>query len=257
MSPRVHSVRERFYGNIYDAADLQNLRSSDALFGNRNVGNRMLTNIQVAGQLAGDMTFVIANVYVRTNVCRSPLSEGTRSIIRDAFLEGRDEEATMIMVQEYRERSPLVKAFDEWAHACVLELIVGQKPMLNMNVYDLLGGPAFGSAFGPSSVPGDVKIDNGVTLPDDPFDDGGRLKIDRTRTREGEKEAPPIPWRRQLARPIIVPVRQNFQVRLESFAGLDALRGALPQERPPSPHLNSTAPMVWVHIEGLISRDVA
>ena len=162
MSPRLHSYRERFYGNygnIYDAADLQNLRSSDALFGNRNVGNRMLTNMQVAGQLAGDMTFVIVNVYVRTNVCRSPLSEGTRSIIRDAFLEGRDEEATMIMLQEYRERSPLVKAFDEWAHACTLELIVGQRPMLNMNVYDLLGGPAFG----PSSVPGDqVKLGCGT-----------------------------------------------------------------------------------------------
>jgi hypothetical protein len=190
VSPRVHSVRERFYGNIYDASDLRVLRNSDALFGNRNVGNRMLTNMQVAGQLAGDMTFVIVNVYVRTNVCRSPLSDGSRSIIRDAFLEGRDEEATMIMVQEYRERSPLVKAFDEWAHACVLELIVGQRPMLNMNVYDLLGGPAFG----PSSVPGDVKIDNGVTLPDDPFAsyDGGRLKIDRPR-RPGEAAFRPPP----------------------------------------------------------------
>ncbi len=63
--PRLHGVRERRHQPFWDtlirttgdpATPLQN---STKLFGNSNVGNLALTNLQVAGQLASDQTYVI------------------------------------------------------------------------------------------------------------------------------------------------------------------------------------------------------
>lgn len=63
--PRLHGVRERRHQPIWDTL----VRSTDSpaatinpqtlLFGNANVGNLALTNLQVAGQLASDQTYVI------------------------------------------------------------------------------------------------------------------------------------------------------------------------------------------------------
>jgi hypothetical protein len=63
--PRLSGVRERRHQPFYDtlirttgdpAVPLQAL---NLLFGNANVGNLALTNLQVAGQLAADQTYVI------------------------------------------------------------------------------------------------------------------------------------------------------------------------------------------------------
>lgn len=63
--PRLHNYRERRHQPIWDTL----VRSTDSpsttiqpqtlLFGNANVGNLALTNLQVAGQLASDQTYVI------------------------------------------------------------------------------------------------------------------------------------------------------------------------------------------------------
>ena len=63
--PRVHGVRERRHQPVWDTL----VRSTDSpatpigpstrLFGNANVGQLQLTNLQVPGQLASDQTYVI------------------------------------------------------------------------------------------------------------------------------------------------------------------------------------------------------
>lgn len=62
--PRVHGTRERRHQPIYDSllrttgAPAATLQPSTKLFGNANVGNLSLTNLQVAGQLASDQTYI-------------------------------------------------------------------------------------------------------------------------------------------------------------------------------------------------------
>lgn len=63
--PRVHGVRERRHQPIWDTlvrstgSPSTTLQPSSKLFGNANVGNLAMTNLQVAGQLASDQTYVI------------------------------------------------------------------------------------------------------------------------------------------------------------------------------------------------------
>ena len=62
--PRLHGVRERQHQPIWDTlvrstgAPATTIQSQTFLFGNANVGNLALTNLQVAGQLASDQTYV-------------------------------------------------------------------------------------------------------------------------------------------------------------------------------------------------------
>jgi hypothetical protein len=63
--PRLHGVRERRHQPIWDTlvrstgAPATPIQPQTLLFGNANVGNLALTNLQVAGQLASDQTYVI------------------------------------------------------------------------------------------------------------------------------------------------------------------------------------------------------
>jgi len=63
--PRVHGVRERRHQPIWDTlvrstgSPATTVQPSSKLFGNANVGQLALTNLQVAGQLASDQTYVI------------------------------------------------------------------------------------------------------------------------------------------------------------------------------------------------------
>ncbi len=63
--PRVHGVRERRHQPFWDTlvrstgSPTNTLGASTKLFGNANVGNLSLTNLQVAGQLASDQTYVV------------------------------------------------------------------------------------------------------------------------------------------------------------------------------------------------------
>lgn len=63
--PRVHGVRERRHQPVWDTlvrstgSPSANITPSTRLFGNANVGQLQLTNLQVPGQLASDQTYVI------------------------------------------------------------------------------------------------------------------------------------------------------------------------------------------------------
>jgi hypothetical protein len=63
--PRLHGVRERRHQPFWDSLIRTTgdptpiIQQSSKLFGNANVGNLALTNLQVAGQLASDQTYVI------------------------------------------------------------------------------------------------------------------------------------------------------------------------------------------------------
>jgi hypothetical protein len=62
--PRLHGVRERQHQPVWDTlvrstgSPAATIQASTSLFGNANVGNLALTNLQVAGQLASDQTYV-------------------------------------------------------------------------------------------------------------------------------------------------------------------------------------------------------
>ena len=222
--PRIHGIRERRYANYYDAARvLEDFNDNHyRLFGNRNIGVSSLTNMQIAQQLPYDSTLVIANVYVRTNMgnFRPRFSDEERREIRDLFIKDNDGDAIGTLLSRTAwERTPLQKALDEWAHSTVLDLVIGDKPMLTMNVYDLMDGPAFG----PDELKHDQKL---------------------------EDDQPP-PWRKHIGRPILVPVRQNFSVQLRMVEGptRELRRHATNAGIQPDP-------LVWVHLEGLATRDV-
>ena len=63
--PRVHGVRERRHQPFWDTlvrstgSPTATVNPQNRLFGNANVGQLSLTNLQVAGQLASDQTYVI------------------------------------------------------------------------------------------------------------------------------------------------------------------------------------------------------
>jgi hypothetical protein len=63
--PRLHGVKERRHQPFWDTLirttgdPTPTLQQSQNLFGNANIGQLQLTNLQVAGQLASDQTYVI------------------------------------------------------------------------------------------------------------------------------------------------------------------------------------------------------
>ena len=63
--PRLHGVRERRHQPIWDTlvrstgSPAATIPASTKLFGNANVGNLAFTNLQTAGQLASDQTYVV------------------------------------------------------------------------------------------------------------------------------------------------------------------------------------------------------
>jgi len=228
--PRLLGYRERLYGNFYDAIHVLKMDDRhNRLFNNQNIGSSHLTNMMIAGQFHGDMTFVLVNVYVRTNLGkpRPQLDDASHKEVRDLFAAGHDGDAIGTLMRECRsERTPLTRALEEWAHTAVVTVVVGNKPMFSMNAHDLMDGPSLGPSHRRTEV---VKV-----------------------TSEGSETPEPLPWRKQIGRPIIVPVRQCVSVRIDSQAApTKALRhlatkaGVLPE------------PLVWVHLEGLQTRDVA
>lgn len=225
--PRIHGYRERRYANMYDALRVTEMTPWERLFGNRNIGNQQLTNMYVAGQLGQDATFVIANVYTRTNLSkpRPLLDDNTHKEVRRLFAEGHEGDAIGTLMRDLRwERTPLTRALEEWAHTAVVEVIIGCQPQFSMNFYDLMDGPALG----PGRASGQPLAES-----EQPY--GGAQSA----------------WRKAIARPMIVPVRQNISVSISSSgAATNALKhiakecGVLPE------------PLVWVHLEGLVTRDV-
>jgi hypothetical protein len=192
--PRIANVRERRHQPFWDSlirttgTPAQPLQNSTNLFGNSNVGNLALTNLQVAGQLASDQTYVILAL-------RAWL-----------YFNGTNRRANYL-----RTSAQLY-----WT------LIVGEKPMFQAPCwYFPSGGGIWG--FDATAATGSV------------FTNG-----------EPTQEAI-----LKLARPIIVPVRQNFAVQASFFpmgavSALDGLNaGATDDEKE-----------IKFVLDGLQTRDV-
>lgn len=171
--PRIANVRERRHQPFWDTLihvtgnPTTALQNSTNLFGNSNVGNLALTNLQVAGQLASDQTYVILAL-------RAWL-----------YFNGTNRRANYLHVNDQL----------YWT------LIVGEKPMFQAPCWYFPSGGGTWGYDATTSV-----FNNGVASQE------AILK---------------------LARPIIVPVRQNFSVQASFFplpagatgATTDALAG--------------------------------
>lgn len=191
--PRIANVRERRHQPFWDTLirttgnPTTPLQNSTNLFGNSNVGNLALTNLQVAGQLASDQTYVI----LALRAC--------------LYFNGTNRRANYLRVN-----SQLY-----WT------LVVGEKPMFQAPCWYFPAG-------------------------------GGTWGFDATATgsifANGEPSQEAI---LKLARPIVVPVRQNFAVQaaffpMGSVSALDGLNsGATDDEKE-----------IKFVLDGLQTRDV-
>jgi hypothetical protein len=156
--PRLHGYRERLHQPVWDTLirttgdPVSPIVNSTKLFGNSNVGTLSLTNLQVAGQLASDQTYVILAL---------------RCFM---FFDGTNRRANYLNVTS--------QLF--WT------LIIGNKPMFQAPCWY---HPAGGGVWG--------------------FDSTSSIFSNGT-----PEQASIL----KLARPIIVPVRQNFQASADFFA---------------------------------------
>jgi hypothetical protein len=241
--PRLRGFPERINMNVWDAFSPRDLQERTdpptkswptigpeiSLFGSRNIGHHHLTNLCVAGQMASDQTMVIMNWYARTNVM-------------DAL--------------DVEDRSPLARAWHAFRHGTMVTLAIGSRPVAQRPLADLMGRRyMFGG-------------------------DGDRVELSRAdqavRVYDAYREHmttkvafPPVPrwdvlsdsertkWEdvaasiRPFYCPVICPVRQNFSVRIESQrAAVAALLEVMPTNVPPQT-------LIWVHLDGILSRDVA
>lgn len=155
--PRLHGYRERLHQPVWDTLirttgdPTTPITNSTKLFGNANIGQLAMTNLQVAGQLASDQTYVILAL-------RCWL-----------FFDGANRRANYLGC----------------ASQLFWTLIVGNKPMF---VAPCWYHPAGGGIWGFDSTTSIFSL--------------------------GTPEQPAI---LKLARPIIVPVRQNFQAQADFF----------------------------------------
>lgn len=189
--PRLHGVRERRHQPFWDSLvrttgnPAPAIQNSTKLFGNANVGNLSLTNLQVAGQLASDQTYVILAL-------RCWL-----------FFDGTNRRSNYLGV----------------ASQLYFTLVVGEKAMFQAPAWYF---PAGGGVWGFDSTTSVFNL--------------------------GEPNHNAI---LKLARPIIVPVRQNFNCNAEFFpigttVALDGLNtGAADDQK-----------VVMFMLDGLQTRDV-
>ncbi len=223
--------------------------NSVKLFGNRNIGNHALTNMQVGGCLAVDQTYVLMAWYARTNVTDVCRFQG------GAPYRGE-------MAPPSRE---LIRAWDAWAHSTTVVFVLGTRPVLTRPLAELMGPRAFGNAHGhePNRDGGDRAI-----LAERMWERYRNEQYASAKGTRDEHEFPrhqtfrDIPEAEQeiwlaaagvypFNRPVIIPVRQNFSVTLASDStALAALLKVLPENIAPRP-------LVWVHLDGLMTRDVA
>lgn len=211
------------------------------LFGNSNIGQSHLSNMQVPCSMAKDTEFLILNWYARTN-------------IHDALQAGRPD------------ASPFARAWYAWANATIASIVVGCMPVIQTPLAELLGplgehsriggrtyevcetviaaarellAQRMYEAYTTSRGPGGIFDDIGPTSP---WSDMSH--IDREHWLAAADAANPIRI------PIIVPVRQNFHVTIETNRqALQAMQEVMPRDIAPQA-------LVWVHLEGVTSREV-
>jgi hypothetical protein len=199
--PRITGTRERRHQPIYDSllrrvggdaasggpAENTTIQSSTKLFGNANVGNLARTNLQVAGQLASDQTYIVMALrcfmyFVGTNA---------------------------------------VELFQQVSSQLTFTFTLGDKPQFVAPAWYL---PAGGGVYGGGGATSDAQLSNGWPSQD------AILK---------------------LARPIVIPVRQNISVDAQFFSvgstsALTTINGAAEDDQ---------MSLIYM-IDGIQTRDV-
>jgi len=149
---RLDGIRERrhqpFFDTLTRGIGISTVSNLTALFGNANVGQRDLTNLQVAGVLASDQTYVIK--VLRSSLWFQGLNDtefGTYGALPDisanvTSTNSRAEDLYMLM-----------------AYGAYFTLIVGDKPMFNSPLWYV---PAGGGPSGFTTENSRHVITNGV-----------------------------------------------------------------------------------------------
>lgn len=192
--PRLSGIRERRHQPFWDTlirttgVPAAPVAPSTRLFGNANVGNLALTNLQVAGQLASDQTYVILSLRCWM------------------FFDGTD----------------IRDLYQQVSSQLYFTLNLGDKPQFQAPIWYI---PAGGGVYGQDTAAGPGTFNNGMP------------------TQEAIMK---------LARPIVVPVRQNFNVNLEWFVvgGTDVLTALI------NGGAQDNQKVILFMIDGLQTRDV-
>lgn len=235
--PRLQYYRESISSNLWDSFGPQHMADTGevSLFGDANLGNLTRTSMVNANQLASDQSYTITRWCARSNI--------------PARLSG-----------------DAVGAWDAFTHATTLTLVVGTSAYLQGSLAELLAPSIIGGLQGPSERGDDVEY-----VARKMYETHARMvaskHLERYQTAMPHlTPEPAVPWwdvdqnDRALwisaasvcpfARPVIIPVRQNFGVRVQTpRSALDAFRRVMPEDIAP-------APLIWVHLIGLANRDM-
>lgn len=261
--PRIHGVREVRVLNVYDAIRFSNasywltIRGTTHLqiFGNEHIGAPAFCNLQVPGQLACDQTGRIHQIYARTNLPES-----------DAFRQWSHAATVTLVVGDRPHRQEVLfdcirrapKAHLTPAEAALVGRVgrVGDKLLPVDEHPDGRVLPHYGDALGAEHERTIAKVATAMYVADlnfdkklagAPFDSLAKEIRDRWCMRAiaamGELDGVRVP-------PVIVPVRQNVYVVVESES--ESLAKLL-EDIPPG---IAPEPLVWIHLEGFSTRDV-
>jgi len=213
------------------------------LYGNKNIGQWTRTNMRIGNCLACDQTAVIMNWYARTN---------------------------LVEVYEPLKISEFSRAWTAWVNASVATLIVGTKPIHLVPLANLFGPRTYGNLCGLSererTHEADIRRTAARMYDQYRTDADPRYRLGPVdgmcETREPGVVFNDLPKDQQeiwlsaarvspLYRPVVVPVRQNFSVAIDSdIKATQVLLKVMPENVAPMP-------LVWVHLAGLLTRDCA
>lgn len=258
--PRLQGYRERRHADLYMGIDLERFCTEMVpivrLDESVNQGNPMFTNCP---QRSADQTFVVLALRMRTNIPANSVSPQVKEIMRDAFIEGRDDDALKILAETgaWAARSPLRKAFEEWLHVTKYTFVIGSRITFDCNAFDLLSG----------TLTNYTQPDDDATVQAKQRERERITKVQQRERRTGIQAAPEDLQEKNtiktkingtrliLARPMIIPVRQSWNIELLTSAPnimLPTLAKAIKAAETIHPF-----PALWVHTEGLETRDVA
>lgn len=100
------------HANYYDCIDIARTQNGTKLFGNANIGNYPLTNMQIGGQLGQHRSFVVRRWYARTAIPE---------------------------IARLAKRPDIIDHLGAWSHMATATLMVGHYHRWSMSIADLLG----------------------------------------------------------------------------------------------------------------------
>lgn len=100
------------HANYYDCIDIARTQNGTKLFGNANIGNYPLTNMQIGGQFGHHRSFVVRRWYARTAIPE---------------------------IARLAKRPDIADHLGAWSHMATATFVVGTQYRWSMSIADLLG----------------------------------------------------------------------------------------------------------------------